>query len=109
MSTLYRSLDAVKIAETVGTLRHRIDERFPESGLGRVAGELLDVAQEAVARSRWVGRPIWWLRLGVWALIVLMMVVLLGGLYQLRLPTQVRDFGDFFTPARTPLRRRVGR
>lgn len=87
----YRSLDAAKIARTVSVLRDRISERFPDSGLGRVAEELSGVAEEAVGRSRWVARPIWWLRLGVWTLVVLMLAVFVGGLYQLRLPARVSD------------------
>ena len=32
---MYRNLDAEKIVETVRRLRNRIQERFPEAGLGR--------------------------------------------------------------------------
>lgn len=94
MASLYRSLDAEKIAKTVGTLRDRIAERFPDSGLSRVAGELLDVANESLTRSQQVGRPIWWLRVGVWTLVTLMLVLLIGGAFQLDLPARVSDFGN---------------
>lgn len=94
MTPSYRCLDASLVAQTVSVLRDRITERFPGSGLSRVAAELWEVAEESVARSRWIATPIVWLRAGVWALVVLMLVVLAAGLYQLNLPTKVQDFGD---------------
>lgn len=45
----YRTLQADKIVETVAHLERRIHERFPDSGLVRVAAELHQIAQ--------VGRP----------------------------------------------------
>src|SRR5947209_6057270 len=53
----YRRLDAGKIIETVKALQHRIEGRFPDSGLGRIAAELLQVAQETVARAHWIQKP----------------------------------------------------
>jgi hypothetical protein len=46
----YRRLDVTRVIETARRLERRIDERFPGSGLGEVAGELLLVA-EAPSRS----------------------------------------------------------
>ena len=37
------SLDPERIVRTISQLNHRIDERFPGSGLGRVCASLLDV------------------------------------------------------------------
>jgi hypothetical protein len=42
---MYRSLDPEKIVDTIGTLCRRIDERFPDSGLRNVCGELLTIAR----------------------------------------------------------------
>jgi hypothetical protein len=53
----FRRLEAEKIIETVKALRDRIEERFPGSGLGRVVGELQEVAEETVARTRWIQKP----------------------------------------------------
>src|SRR2546421_8100130 len=53
----YRRLDPQKIIETVQALRARIEERFPDSGLGKVVAELLGVAQEAVAQTHWIQKP----------------------------------------------------
>jgi hypothetical protein len=80
-SSNYRHLDSQKIIETVQTLKGRIENRFPESGLGKVADELLRVAQETVARTIWIQKPHLPLRaaalvlsLGIFALLALMLV-----------------------------------
>ena len=53
----YRRLDPDKIVETVRTLQGRVEGRFPGSGLGKVTAELQQVAEETVARTRWIQRP----------------------------------------------------
>lgn len=77
----YRHLDSDKIIETVQILKSRIERRFPDSGLGKVAEELLRVAQETVARTVWIQKPHLPLRaaaaflsLGIFALLGLMLV-----------------------------------
>jgi len=61
---------------TSGLLRRRIDERFPGSGLGRVASELETVTTEAVALSSDIARPHWLLR----GLVFLGLLVIFGSL-----------------------------
>lgn len=61
--TSYSKLDSAPIRATIEQLQDRIHERFPKSGLARVAAELAEVAQEnegVIARLR---RPVWWLRI----------------------------------------------
>jgi hypothetical protein len=53
----FRRLEAGKIIETVRSLHGRIEARFPESGLGKVVGELQDVADETVGRTQWIQKP----------------------------------------------------
>src|SRR5256885_2382843 len=53
----YRQLDPRKIIETVQLLQVRINKRFPGSGLGNVAAELLRVAEETVSRAQWIQKP----------------------------------------------------
>ena len=53
----FRRLEAEKIIETVRMLHSRIEERFPGSGLGKVVAELQQVAEETVARTRWIQQP----------------------------------------------------
>jgi hypothetical protein len=51
-----------RILETVARLRQRILDRFPDSGLGRLCGQLQQVASKAAERSAWIARPILWIR-----------------------------------------------
>lgn len=51
-----------RIIETIAILQRRISERFPQSGLAELCGELLEVAQQASARAAWISRPILWIR-----------------------------------------------
>lgn len=62
---MYRRLDATHIVETVTILGQRIEERFPGSGLRKVARELEDVARDAEHLSKWLGKANWPLRVGV--------------------------------------------
>jgi len=71
-------LDPERIIATVRSLRDRINERFPGSGLGRVADELLRIATVTAARVAWVGRPLIALRAAAWALGVAMPLVVYG-------------------------------
>lgn len=59
----FSHLDAVKVLDTIRTLRARISERFPDSGLSRVCGELEKVCAQSGRRIEWISRPIWPLRL----------------------------------------------
>jgi hypothetical protein len=68
---MYQSLDPVRIIETLERLRERIEERFPNSGLGRVCGELISTARGSAAEAADIAKPNWPLRAGVGAIIVL--------------------------------------
>jgi len=61
----YRALDPAAIIATCETLRNRVTERFPESGLSRVSLELLTVARESAARVGQLRRPSWPIRVAV--------------------------------------------
>jgi hypothetical protein len=88
----FRQLEADKIIETVKALHDRIEERFPGSGLGKVIGELLQVAEETVGRTRWIQKPHLLLRC-VAAVLSLGIIVLLAFLV-----AHVRQFNfDDFT------------
>lgn len=53
---MYRSLDARHIIATADRLRKRISERFPDSGLSKVASELLAEALQASATAEWLAQ-----------------------------------------------------
>jgi len=69
---MYRSLNPEKIVETIATLSRRIDERFPEAGLGKVCHELLTIAGESQERSAWIAKPHKSLRIVTWLVLIIM-------------------------------------
>lgn len=73
---MYRSLDSEKIVDTIGTLCRRIDERFPNSGLGNVCRELLTIAGESQERSAWIAKPQRTLRI----ITCILLITMAGGL-----------------------------
>jgi hypothetical protein len=77
------NLDANRIVETIATLRRRISERFPDSGLERVCGHLLDVAERTRGRLDWVERPNVYLRAATWAMAVLVVAGVLTAFWTL--------------------------
>ena len=72
---MYRSLDSEKIVDTIDLLRRRIEERFPESGLGKVCRELLTIARESQERSAWIARPHKALRVITWLVLIVGSVI----------------------------------
>jgi len=81
---VYRELDATHIAATLERLERRIHERFPDSGLGRVARELSAFLSETRERVERMRRPNWFLRAGVALLIVIAAAILVAEIVQLR-------------------------
>jgi hypothetical protein len=67
----YRSLDPDGLIRTVQRLHDRIRKRFENSGLSNVAGELLEISQEAAARAVWIQSPHIPLRIGIAVLLVM--------------------------------------
>lgn len=88
------ALDPTKIEETLTILERRIQERFPDSGLGRVCGELLQVAAHARERSREIARPNQGLRLLVGLLVLLIIAGAVATAMRLDVPLKVDDFAD---------------
>ena len=52
----------VEIIKTVAKLQQRISERFPDSGLANLCGQLLDVSKQAAQRTAMIAEPILWIR-----------------------------------------------
>lgn len=92
---MFRSLDPALIVATADRLVRRIAERFPDSGLSRVARELLLTAQETSARIEALQRPRWGLRAGIALLILLMVGVVLLTLSRLSLPGSFTELNQF--------------
>src|SRR5262245_17025531 len=93
---MYRRLDPERIIQTTHTLCERIGERFPDSGLRRVAEEVLTVSRETVQCMQWLARPLWYVRILVVVAAVLMLLVAAGVFLPLdrraALSTSVSDF-----------------
>ena len=79
---LFRKLDDSKILETARALVKRIAERFPDSGLRRLAAEVVEVGQDVGRASRWLARPIWPIRalsiLTILAIVTLAIAILVA-------------------------------
>src|SRR5688572_26915240 len=88
----FSELQADRIIETVERLQLRIEERFPGSGLGRVAVELRRVAGETALAVPVLSQPIWTLRISAFAgIAVLVGVAAWIGAAILRASTSVKS------------------
>lgn len=72
---VYRHLDENKILQTLRTLGQRIEERFQDSGLARVAAELLAVAEETRRNVAFIRKPHWPVRIVAVVCIIGLLVV----------------------------------
>ena len=77
-SSKYRRLNEAQILATQQRLRDRITERFPDSGLSRVASELLSLSTETTALAVYLGSPHWPLRIVTGLAIAAIVVVLIS-------------------------------
>jgi len=91
---MYRQLNAQKIVETIATLQRRIVERFSESGLSKLCGELHVAAQETVERLHWIQRPHLPLRCGI-GLLLLALVAVFGVLFVTLRGSDMHEVGTF--------------
>jgi hypothetical protein len=72
---MYRHLRHDGIARTAEQLRLRVSERFPNSGLSKVAAELADIARAAELRAGEIVKPIAWLRNTVYSGVILLLTI----------------------------------
>lgn len=79
---MYAELKLSHVERTLRTLHNRIRERFPDSGLANVAGELCAIAEQTGPVIDKLSRPRWAVRMLV-GLAVTTLLVLSGGLIAL--------------------------
>lgn len=91
---MYRHVDSAKLTETTAQLAARISERFPGSGLSRVASELLTVVRETDGHCRWIAQPLWWLRALVGGLIALLVASLAATFLRLDLTASAVNWSE---------------
>lgn len=89
------SLDADAVARTADLLRRRVEQRFPGSGLARVAGELDRVAEQTRQRARWIARPLVGLRIASAALVLLIAAGLVTTALALKAPSERVEITQF--------------
>ncbi|MBX3572803.1 MAG: hypothetical protein KF694_10675 [Mesorhizobium sp.] len=75
-SARYRTIDATRVIATAELLEARIADRFPESGLRKVAVELIALGRDIAREARALEAPIRWLRLMIWATILIGVLVI---------------------------------
>jgi hypothetical protein len=92
---MYRSLNPEHIIRTIEQLHGRVEERFPGSGLSKVAEELRQIGHESVARSLWIARPLLPLRIGVGLLVLVLVPTILLVLVNLKISKMWESFADF--------------
>jgi hypothetical protein len=90
----FRKLDESKIAATLIALRDRISRQFPDSGLGRVADELVGVTSEVADCARYLSATNWPIRIFAGLLIAGMVLVLYLAGPSVELPEGVHKFRD---------------
>jgi hypothetical protein len=70
----FRHIDDASIVEKIAQLEKRVYERFPERNLPRVCHTLHETALDTQNRLAFITRPNWWLRIGIGALVLLVLV-----------------------------------
>src|SRR5262244_3852537 len=90
----YRRLDETQITQTLRRLRDRISERFPGSGLSKVAGELVALSEEAFDRIEYVRRPNWPIRVAVGGIIAGMVAVVVLGAVSIHVSGRVNSVSE---------------
>ncbi|MGI8402368.1 MAG: hypothetical protein ACR2NS_12315 [Gemmatimonadaceae bacterium] len=93
-SSEFRKLDESKIVDSLTALRDRIAKQFPDSGLGRVADELIAVAAEVAECAEYLSKPNWPIRIFAGLLIAGMVLVLYLAGPRVELPEGAHKFGD---------------
>lgn len=82
---MYRELNPARIVDTAETLQKRVQERFPDSSLSRIATELCAVARSAEQVSSWLARPIMWVRVSVGVAVAILAFLVIAALQVINL------------------------
>lgn len=90
------TLDPERVIETAQRLSCRVTERFPDSGIARVAAQIAAVAKDAAARAVWLSKPIVPLRIAIVVCALVIFVILAGMLTRLEVTTDGINISDFF-------------
>ncbi len=83
LMTNFSTLDPGPIRATIEQLARRVNERFPDSGLSKVATELVRLADRNHAAIKQLARPLWWVRALTGVAIVLLLALVVWAVIQL--------------------------
>jgi len=78
----HNTLSSEQIDRTISRLLKRINERFPNSGLGKVGADFHEFSKHCAENIEWISRPIYWIRIVTYFFIGL---ALIGLIYSLTL------------------------
>ena len=97
----YRQLDEANILRTLERLKARIAERFPGSGLSKVADELIVVGKEVSETANYLREPNYLIRVPVGIAIALMVMLVAILVVTVPWPTRLRDLDQLNQLANT--------
>ncbi len=90
-----KSLDPLKIEETAIALHKRIKERFPESGLGYVCNDLVEITKNFAQKSFWFKRPIYPVRIGIGCIVLFIGLILVRIFQLIYVPDHIFNLSSF--------------
>jgi len=92
---MYRSLNANLIVETCRSTQARIAERFTDSGLSKIAGEILTVSEQAAGLSAWLAKPHLTLRALAGGGIITIIAIIASVALHIKVQMTVGNIGEF--------------
>jgi len=88
-------LDSEKIETTIERLEQRINDRFAGSGLAEVCRTLLHLSKETKETVKWIHKPNYIRRAGVYVFILISFVIIVHSLTRLNVTTDGVNIADF--------------
>jgi hypothetical protein len=92
-----------ELQKTIWQLHLRITDRFPNSSLAQIAKRLYSIAKETDQIIAWISRPNYWLRIGVYGLILFIAAVLCVSISQMNFTAKRMSFVDFIQVSESAL------
>ncbi len=103
MLNQYHRLDPVLLIQSLDLLYRRISERFPGSGLSKVAREVFEVAEAAKLKATEIGRPNYFFRIAIGIVIAVFSVGLIQIILKIGLPLECSGLNEFMQIAEAAL------
>jgi len=92
---MYRSLNAGLIVDTCRSTQARIADRFTDSGLSKIAGEILTVSEQAAGLAAWLARPHLSLRALAGVAITTIFIIVVSVAMHIKVQMTVGNIGEF--------------